>query len=508
MKPVVALLLVLNILQTVSSISPLLAFPILSGARPSHSKSDSTELITPLSPEPRPSQSLPASQGLTSEAVLTQLRHLHEVVSTQSQMMEQFQASNDQYRSQVAILQKQARKQKRLANKQNNKLLKLETKVKILEEVQSKMAKNNIRGTKHRNVDNKNSKLAPRDFMARFKSTETADSTRSEHVAKLTDLLEQAKNRLSKQGSFMSLDPASKLKLRPNHPNQPKLIRHQKSHPDQPFKLPYFEEQPEKPHIDVEQDKLTESHSRPSYPRRSHHVTRRSDNTGEFETALGQVAQQVTSLSAKVTALQASTTQQKVDLDQQIAKLEARVSTLNTGVIGAAASTYVQWGSSTCKADGAELVYSGVVGGSWYNEPGSAVNYLCLPLNPVLSNHVVPSSHAWLYGAEYETQDSHQDKDPVCAVCRAGLPTTVMVPATNTCESGWDLQYSGYLMTGNGANPAGSEYICVDSSLESGPRSNENKNGKFLQYTVTNCGSLPCEPYVQGKIVTCAVCSK
>merc|ERR1711963_586107 len=153
MKPVVALLLVLNILQTVSSISPLLAFPILSGARPSHSKSDSTELITPLSPEPRPSQSLPASQGLTSEAVLTQLRHLHEVVSTQSQMMEQFQASNDQYRSQVAILQKQARKQKRLANKQNNKLLKLETKVKILEEVQSKMAKNNIRGTKHRNVD-------------------------------------------------------------------------------------------------------------------------------------------------------------------------------------------------------------------------------------------------------------------------------------------------------------------------------------------------------------------
>ncbi|XP_070206591.1 uncharacterized protein [Littorina saxatilis] len=74
---------------------------------------------------------------------------------------------------------------------------------------------------------------------------------------------------------------------------------------------------------------------------------------------------------------------------------------------------------------------------------------------------------ALLYGAEYEAPDSHQNKDPVCAVCRSTLSTTVMIPGTKVCTPGWHLQYSGYLMAGSYDLTAGTEYICVHSERES-----------------------------------------
>ncbi|KAK7094615.1 uncharacterized protein [Littorina saxatilis] len=175
----------------------------------------------------------------------------------------------------------------------------------------------------------------------------------------------------------------------------------------------------------------------------------------------------------------------------------------------AQSSTFVHWGSSTC-SNLSHTVYSGVVGGSWYDHRGAATNYLCLTMSPVFSDHAVPSINALqlLYGGEYTTSDSHHDKDPVCAVCQSTLSATVMIPGTNVCTPGWHLQYSGFLMAGQNDHAAGSEYICVDSRLENTVHGDASEDGKLLYYTVTRCGSLPCTPYVNNKVVTCAVCSK
>ena len=149
------------------------------------------------------------------------------------------------------------------------------------------------------------------------------------------------------------------------------------------------------------------------------------------------------------------------------------------------------------------------MGGSHHTSPGAAANNLCLPPNPVFKDHKTPIYHAQLAGAEYETYgESTMDLEPECAVCRIPRATQLMLPATNACLSGWTLEYSGYLMAGLPSHPAASEYICVDSSLGYLPGTQANSNGKLVFYTVTSCGSLACPPYVNNKVVLCAVCSK
>ena len=115
---------------------------------------------------------------------------------------------------------------------------------------------------------------------------------------------------------------------------------------------------------------------------------------------------------------------------------------------------------------------------------------------------------ALLYGAEFQTFDSHHNRDPVCSVCRSPFSSTVMIPGTDVCTAGWQLQYSGFLMAGNHIYDAGTEYICMDYSMESRAGGEGDLNGRLLDYTVTRCGSLPCGPYINNTVVTCAVCSK
>ena len=100
------------------------------------------------------------------------------------------------------------------------------------------------------------------------------------------------------------------------------------------------------------------------------------------------------------------------------------------------------------------------------------------------------------------------NKDATCSVCRSTFSTTVMIPGTNVCTPGWHLQYSGFLMAGEYEHTAGSEYICVDSQFQSRLGGDTSQDGKLLYSSVTQCGSLPCEPYVNDKLVLCAVCSK
>ena len=51
--------------------------------------------------------------------------------------------------------------------------------------------------------------------------------------------------------------------------------------------------------------------------------------------------------------------------------------------------------------------------------------------------------------------------------------------------------------------------VCVDASPEVLPgSSNGSEGGALLYFVKVQCGALKCPPYVDGKILTCVVCSK
>jgi len=251
------------------------------------------------------------------------------------------------------------------------------------------------------------------------------------------------------------------------------------------------------PAVELETEPENETGLTSSLP---HDVIERADDGGPLEVVVSQLSQQVTQMNADVQAFKTQTT-------SDIHTLQSSNSQQDVNIQDARTSTFVHWGSSQCGSS-AQLVYSGVVGGSWYNDPGAAANYLCLTMSPVLSSRSLPSAYAHLFGAEYETKAEHFQEDPVCAVCRAAFSTTIMIPGTNVCSPGWHLQYNGYLMANHYAYNAQFEYVCVDSSLESSQHSAANENGALFHFTATVCGSLPCPPYANNKVVTCAVCSK
>ena len=80
--------------------------------------------------------------------------------------------------------------------------------------------------------------------------------------------------------------------------------------------------------------------------------------------------------------------------------------------------------------------------------------------------------------------------------------------ARKTCYKGWKLEYNGYLMAGYHGHKAGTMYNCVDSHLDTLHGGHTNKNGKLFYQVEAQCGSLKCPPYVQGRELVCAVCSK
>ncbi len=75
--------------------------------------------------------------------------------------------------------------------------------------------------------------------------------------------------------------------------------------------------------------------------------------------------------------------------------------------------TYIQWGSSSC-AIGAATLYSGIMSGAHFGQPGGA-NYLCLPPKPEYGDLDTtfapvpqPNRIGRIYGTEYEFPISRQ----------------------------------------------------------------------------------------------------
>ena len=157
------------------------------------------------------------------------------------------------------------------------------------------------------------------------------------------------------------------------------------------------------------------------------------------------------------------------------------------------------------------------MGGQHYTHTGGGSNYLCLSLDPIFDKTSSGGQReGYIYGTEYEVSSRQNifpgnlhDHDAPCAVCHTeSRGSQFMIPGRNICPSGWTLEYKGYLMSGSYAHQGRTQFICVDANPEGTTGSHNNENGALLYFVDSDCGSLPCPPYVHGKELTCAVCTK
>ncbi|VDI47796.1 Hypothetical predicted protein [Mytilus galloprovincialis] len=150
-------------------------------------------------------------------------------------------------------------------------------------------------------------------------------------------------------------------------------------------------------------------------------------------------------------------------------------------------------------------------GGGYYDEAGSAAEYVCLPPDP---NYVKTSGNddGRMYGGEFNSNffsSNAYDEDVPCALCRTNQATSViMIPGKNTCYNGWKIEYYGYLASGHRGHPAASAYVCVDINPEYIMGGVSHQLGKLFYNVLTKCGSLKCPPYINNYPLTCVVCSK
>ncbi|CAG2244681.1 unnamed protein product [Mytilus edulis] len=117
--------------------------------------------------------------------------------------------------------------------------------------------------------------------------------------------------------------------------------------------------------------------------------------------------------------------------------------------------TYVHWGKKSCPK-GADIVYTGQVGGNDVSNKGGGVNYLCLPDDPENGQHQSYNNNQ-VYGGEYELSspakpsgwsESMANKEVPCAVCyQKHRSTVLMIPGRKTCYKGWTSEYQGYLLS-------------------------------------------------------------
>ncbi|XP_060567430.1 uncharacterized protein LOC132726177 [Ruditapes philippinarum] len=205
-----------------------------------------------------------------------------------------------------------------------------------------------------------------------------------------------------------------------------------------------------------------------------------------------------------------------IELESKLGSLEIQLEESRNKIekVPKSGSTYVRWGRTTCRGDSKE-VYNGYAAGSHHAEPGGAANALCLTKSPKWGQYTstVESGGAFIYGAEYSvymhTDWKHlQDHDVPCVVCQVPRSDILMVPGSNICPTGYKIEYNGYLMAGHTRGSVASEYLCVDSLPEKLYGGDGDKTAKVFCIVQAICGSLKCPPYVNGRELTCAVCSR
>ncbi|XP_052081229.1 short-chain collagen C4-like [Mytilus californianus] len=214
----------------------------------------------------------------------------------------------------------------------------------------------------------------------------------------------------------------------------------------------------------------------------------------------------------------ATLTQQKTTLETNLQNANLEISQLKSTLHSKTGSgaVYTRWGRKDCPLNGTQLIYSGTVGGGYYNKAGGPSDYICLPHDPnfIKSDGPITTDGyvSSLYGAEYEDGSyfgtNFIDNDVPCAVCRATQQSSVLViPSKTTCYGSWKVEYYGRLATGADTHSAASQYICIDIAADTLEAGAADLNGKLLYAVKAVCGSLRCPPFYNNAPISCVVCS-
>ncbi|XP_061179605.1 uncharacterized protein LOC133188243 [Saccostrea echinata] len=157
----------------------------------------------------------------------------------------------------------------------------------------------------------------------------------------------------------------------------------------------------------------------------------------------------------------------------------------------------------------ASLRKEGITAGTYLSQDSLNVDTLCLPKDPEWGNNTYYSDVGTrLFGALYHTRTINYHRNSLfghgvpCAVCLVhNRSLTKAFPARKTCYKGWRLEYQGYLM-------AGASYVCVDKHADKLPGGKTYRFEHYFNPVGAKCGVMKCPPYVGGREVMCAVCSK
>jgi hypothetical protein len=104
-------------------------------------------------------------------------------------------------------------------------------------------------------------------------------------------------------------------------------------------------------------------------------------------------------------------------------------------------------------------------------------------------------------------EDLHEQDVP-CAVCYVRhRASQITIPGSNACPAGWRLEYQGYLMAQKYTHYR-TMFSCVDEDPDYITGGAARKDGAVFYFVDGKCGSLPCPPYVEGRELTCAVCTR
>lgn len=178
-------------------------------------------------------------------------------------------------------------------------------------------------------------------------------------------------------------------------------------------------------------------------------------------------------------------------------------------------SVFTRWGRSHCPAKDT-LIYSGFVAGAYHSHSGSGGSMLCVRSQAsYMDRSGKTQDSAQLFGFQYATTgylggskySSVNGYQIPCAVCenRRAVVTFTQFGSPD-CPQGYVEEFSGYVFASyfRGSNYKTS-HICVDRS----PSYSRSGNGHGIVYPVeTECGSLPCPPYVQDRELICVQCSR
>ncbi|XP_053374291.1 short-chain collagen C4-like [Mercenaria mercenaria] len=190
-------------------------------------------------------------------------------------------------------------------------------------------------------------------------------------------------------------------------------------------------------------------------------------------------------------------------------------------------SSYIRWGRTVCPGNGSTELYKGFMSGTFLPShlqigKGAGANFLCLPDTPLWDHYTNTKNNDILVtGVEYNFNPHLSSAEQIkffgtsvgrseapCAACQISRGSNIMIPGRNECFAGWTKEYSGYLVAGYPGYADSSEYVCLDRRPEVVFHSGDAKAENNLYFVESHCGgTLACPPYVDGRELSCVVCS-